>query len=171
MALTHHLGGVDPLPLEVGRHPDVGDDHLGRRLLCPGHQGVVVAGDADHLHVLGGADQGPDALTDDQVVVGQEHGDLAVGHCLAYLTVTGPNWSREAATTDWRDGSFLDPATARLYPRGVAVRQLGGGLAMRIESSVTSLSWIPSEAISGVMRLPFDLGPVHYDDPPPDHIS
>ncbi|HEY9289405.1 MAG TPA: cyclic nucleotide-binding domain-containing protein [Candidatus Dormibacteraeota bacterium] len=42
---------------------------------------------------------------------------------------------------------------------------------MRIESSVTSLSWIPSEAISGVMRLPFDLGPVHYDDPPPDRIT
>jgi cyclic nucleotide-binding protein len=42
---------------------------------------------------------------------------------------------------------------------------------MRIESSVTSLSWIPSEAISGVMRLPFDLGPVHYDDPPPDRIN
>jgi Cyclic nucleotide-binding domain len=44
-------------------------------------------------------------------------------------------------------------------------------VAMRIESSVTSLSWIPSEAISGVMRLPFDLGPVHYDDPPPEQIS
>ncbi|HEX3630738.1 MAG TPA: cyclic nucleotide-binding domain-containing protein [Candidatus Dormibacteraeota bacterium] len=42
---------------------------------------------------------------------------------------------------------------------------------MRIESSVTSLSWIPSEAISGVMRLPFDLGPVHYDDPPADRIA
>jgi len=42
---------------------------------------------------------------------------------------------------------------------------------MRIESSVTSLSWIPSEAISGMMRLPFDIGPVHYDDPPPDRIA
>jgi len=42
---------------------------------------------------------------------------------------------------------------------------------MRIESSVVSLSWIPSEAISGMMRLPFDLGPVHYDDPPPDRID
>jgi hypothetical protein len=39
---------------------------------------------------------------------------------------------------------------------------------MRIESSVTSLSWIPSEAITGVTRLPFDLGVTHYDDPPPD---
>lgn len=42
---------------------------------------------------------------------------------------------------------------------------------MRIESSVTSLSWIPSEAIPGIMRLPFDLGPAHYDDPPPDRID
>ena len=42
---------------------------------------------------------------------------------------------------------------------------------MRIESSVTSLYWIPSEAISGMMRLPFDIGPVHYDDPPPDRIA
>jgi Cyclic nucleotide-binding domain len=39
---------------------------------------------------------------------------------------------------------------------------------MRIESSVTSISWIPSEAIAGVTRLPFDLGVTHYDDPPPD---
>lgn len=42
---------------------------------------------------------------------------------------------------------------------------------MRYESSVTSLSWIPSEAIPGMMRLPFDLGPTHYDDPPPDQID
>ena len=41
---------------------------------------------------------------------------------------------------------------------------------MRYESSVTSMSWIPSEAIGGIMRLPFDLGPTHYDDPPPDQI-
>ena len=39
---------------------------------------------------------------------------------------------------------------------------------MRIESSVTSISWIPSEAIAGITRLPFELGVTHYDDPPPD---
>src|SRR6201993_1453910 len=44
----------------------------------------------------------------------------------------------------------------------------GWGSGMRIESSVTSISWIPSEAIAGVTRLPFDLGVTHYDDPPPD---
>src|SRR5919106_3381344 len=42
---------------------------------------------------------------------------------------------------------------------------------MRIESSVTSVTWIPSEAIQGMPKLPFELGVVHYDDPPPDQIE
>ena len=42
---------------------------------------------------------------------------------------------------------------------------------MRIESSVTSVSWIPSEAISGLVRVPVDLGIGRYDDPLPDHID
>ena len=41
---------------------------------------------------------------------------------------------------------------------------------MRIESSVTSISWIPSEAVKGVTKVPFEMGLAHYDDPPPDHI-
>ena len=39
---------------------------------------------------------------------------------------------------------------------------------MRIESSVTAILWIPSEAVSGVTKLPFQLRVSHYDDPPPD---
>ena len=42
---------------------------------------------------------------------------------------------------------------------------------MRLESSVLSVSWIPSEAISGMPRLPFDLGVAHYDDPPPEEVT
>jgi hypothetical protein len=42
---------------------------------------------------------------------------------------------------------------------------------MRIESTVTSVSWIPSEAIPGLMKLPFQAGPFHYDDPPGDHLG
>jgi hypothetical protein len=42
---------------------------------------------------------------------------------------------------------------------------------MRFESSVTSLSWIPSEAIKGLTRLPFDAGVTHYDVPPPDQLG
>ena len=42
---------------------------------------------------------------------------------------------------------------------------------MRVESSVTSISWIPSEAVEGVTKLPFEMGVAHYDDPPPDRID
>jgi len=42
---------------------------------------------------------------------------------------------------------------------------------MRIEGSVTSISWIPSEAVKGVMKLPFSVGVAHYDDPPPDALG
>lgn len=42
---------------------------------------------------------------------------------------------------------------------------------MRIESSVTSLSWIPSEAVTGMTRLPFEMGVAHYDAPPPDRLD
>jgi Cyclic nucleotide-binding domain len=42
---------------------------------------------------------------------------------------------------------------------------------MRIESSVTAISWIPSEAIKGLPKIPFDLGVGHYDEPPPDRLK
>lgn len=42
---------------------------------------------------------------------------------------------------------------------------------MRISSSITSLSWIPSEAIPGAMKIPMLLGIGHYDPPPPDHLE
>ncbi len=41
---------------------------------------------------------------------------------------------------------------------------------MRHKSSITSLSWIPSEAIEGSTRVAFDAGLTHYDPPPPDTI-
>jgi hypothetical protein len=42
---------------------------------------------------------------------------------------------------------------------------------MRIESSVTAISWIPSEAIEGMPKMPFTMGVTHYDEPPPDTIE
>ena len=42
---------------------------------------------------------------------------------------------------------------------------------MRIESSVTAVSWIPSEAVEGLPKIPFTMGVAHYDDPPPDVID
>jgi len=43
---------------------------------------------------------------------------------------------------------------------------------MRVESSVTSVSWIPSEAVTGpVLKGTFDAGITSYDEPPPDAID
>jgi Cyclic nucleotide-binding domain len=42
---------------------------------------------------------------------------------------------------------------------------------MRFESSVTSVTWIPSEAIKGMPKLPFEAGIAHYDDPPPERLG
>jgi hypothetical protein len=42
---------------------------------------------------------------------------------------------------------------------------------MRYESTVTSLSWIPSEAVQGGTRVAFDAGFTHYDEPPPGELG
>jgi Cyclic nucleotide-binding domain len=42
---------------------------------------------------------------------------------------------------------------------------------MRIEGSLTAISWIPSEAITGIGKLPFASGMAHYDLAPPDAIG
>lgn len=43
---------------------------------------------------------------------------------------------------------------------------------VRYEAAVTSLSWIPSEAITSLAtRIPFEAGIAHYDSPPPDVIE
>ncbi len=42
---------------------------------------------------------------------------------------------------------------------------------MRIESSVTSISWIPSEAVAGLTKSVFEIGFSHYDDAPPGDLG
>lgn len=38
---------------------------------------------------------------------------------------------------------------------------------MQIERSATSISWIPSDSIPGLLKVPFSGGVMHYDPPPP----
>jgi hypothetical protein len=38
-------------------------------------------------------------------------------------------------------------------------------------SSVTSVSWIPSEAVKGISKPLFEVGVTHYDQPPPDRLD
>jgi hypothetical protein len=42
---------------------------------------------------------------------------------------------------------------------------------MRVESRVVAVSWIPSEAVKGAMKAPFELGISHYDEPLPDRMG
>lgn len=47
----------------------------------------------------------------------------------------------------------------------------GTVVGVRIESSVSSITWIPSEAVTGTTKLPFAAGIAHYDAPPPDTLA
>jgi hypothetical protein len=42
---------------------------------------------------------------------------------------------------------------------------------MKVERTITTISWIPSEAFTGVSRLTEQFGLAHYDQPPPDDIG
>ena len=42
---------------------------------------------------------------------------------------------------------------------------------MRIQSSVTAVSWVPADSIEGGQRLHFHVGAAQYDDPPPTHLD
>jgi Cyclic nucleotide-binding domain len=45
-----------------------------------------------------------------------------------------------------------------------------GRLGVRIEHTVTTLSWIPSYAVTGMNKAFFESGFTHYDEPPPDEL-
>jgi Cyclic nucleotide-binding domain len=42
---------------------------------------------------------------------------------------------------------------------------------VRIESSVTAVSWVPLDCVEGGQRLHFHVGAAQYDDPPPDRLD
>lgn len=42
---------------------------------------------------------------------------------------------------------------------------------MKVESRVVAVSWIPSEAVKGAMKAPFEMGVAHYDQPLPDVLG
>ena len=42
---------------------------------------------------------------------------------------------------------------------------------MRVESAATAVSWIPSEAVTGLARTAFTVGVAHYDQPPPGSLG
>jgi hypothetical protein len=42
---------------------------------------------------------------------------------------------------------------------------------VRIESSITAVSWVPLDCVEGGQRLAFHVGAAQYDDPPPQRLD
>ena len=100
------------------------------------------------------------------VLVGEPHGDASViGHPCIRLDPSSVN---KGGGRPNRRGASTTPRN-RGAPSATGA-PFGYGLAMRHESSITSLSWIPSEAVPGLNKVIFGTGFTHYDDPPPDRI-
>jgi len=75
MAAAQRCGRSDALVGPSRRHPDVGDDDLGRQVLdrCL-KRGEVIA-DTDEVQICGGLDHVPDAFTYEIVILGDQNAD------------------------------------------------------------------------------------------------
>ena len=107
VGLAQQPGHADALVGARRRHPDVGHHHVGALGVDRGQQRGQVATRGDHAHRgLGGQDL-PDALADDQAVIGQGDGD---GHTQPIIPRRRPDasdgWStrRETSVAGGRTG-------------------------------------------------------------------
>src|SRR5262245_13592542 len=76
------------------------------------------------------------------------------------------------ATRGQPPATHLAPRLLRTVPLRGRGGVKEGGRKMRVESSVTSVSWIPSEAVTGaVLKGTFESGFTHYDEPPPETLD
>ena len=80
MLLADLLAPVDALALKARRHADVGHHHVGCQFASAEHECVEVLAHADDLEVLLATEHRSDALTDEDRVIGQEHGDPILSH-------------------------------------------------------------------------------------------
>src|SRR4029078_8263542 len=69
-----------------------------------------------------------------------------------------------------RERTSPSPSSVRTLRCSTTIRRTAVR-ATRLHSSVTSLSWIPSEAVTGLNKAIFGTGFTHYDAPPPDRIG
>ena len=116
------------------------------------------------------AESGATAL----VVVGDDLGDLPAFAAAAELG----GGLRVAVRSAEAPPELLDAADLVVDgPEGVretcssTCSPVASVAAVRIESSVTAVSWVPLDCVEGGQRLQFHVGAAQYDDPPPDHLD
>ena len=128
---------------------------------------------ADDLDAGREAQQRLHARAHEQVVVGQHDADLTVApgrgsHGGPSKPTEEPCGKEAVRTFRWVQaplGRAPEHTLARRAPTWE------DHLRMRTTSSVTTISWIPSEAVTGINKAMFETGFTHYDDPPPDVID
>ena len=111
------------------------------------------------------AESGAGAL----VVVGDDLGDLPAFAVAAELG----GGLRVAVRSAEAPPELLDAAdlVRRRPGRRPGAPRAPAHLTVRIESSVTAVSWVPLDCVEGGQRLQFHVGAAQYDDPPPDHLD
>src|SRR5215469_5274249 len=160
MALPHLFRRVDALLLESWRHPDVGDQHLRAGCGRTADHLVVVGCHSDHAQVAVAFDEGTHALPHDQVVISEEYPDRSVLRVLVLHLPSCDRSGRLFTSEQAQRPVVVGPACGRgswQHPED-ASHHTGWrarpprAWSMRYESSITSISWLPSEAVTGGFR-------------------
>jgi hypothetical protein len=77
-------------------------------------------------------------------------------------------WLTTPSTTP--HDACLPPGRRAIGPRTIVAMTKPNG-TRRVEGSVTTISWIPSEAVEGAFKAGFKLRVSHYDPAPPDELG
>ena len=167
------LAASMPFALEVRGHADVADDHVWCGGSRAGDERVVVLGDPDDLDVGVACNI---ALTPSRMMTLSSARNTVIAPTAASNQSAARRSRAPPCVGRWcqphpRNACQSTGGTTERRSRSAQQRRSTGRLPMRIESSVTSVSWIPSEAVTGVTKGAFETGFAHYDDAPPDDIG
>lgn len=77
------------------------------------------------------------------------------------------NLAAEIAGVQAAYGSICELATMPDLASAGMLRSVAKERPVQIERSATSISWIPSDSVPGLLKVPFSKGLMHYDPPPP----
>ena len=119
MALADELAGLDSFAMEVRRHADVADHHIGRSGLGSCNEAIVILGLADDLEVVLAREHGLDPLADEDAVVGDEdcdrsHASIQYHSCKSCEGVGTP-FVGDASHTPRTAVCALEVASVRAY--------------------------------------------------------
>ena len=148
---------------------------FGRGGLGAGDEPVVILGLADDLEVVLAREHGLHAFADEDAVVGDEDRDRSHAS-IQYHSRRTLRGRRHRVC----GGCQPHPSDAGQCPGAASVRAYGcpdeamrpeEDISMRIERSITTVSWIPSDLLEGMGKMATRMKLAHHDPPPPDALG